>query len=237
MTAVDAMAAWGIVDPDAVSDVAAHTGLPLALACALLEQESGGGRNVWGHDGGAAVRTGGVYVPGAEVTAAAYRSYRRLADSGVINRQGVGPCQLTAKVWQDAADGRGGCWDPNANMLAAFTGLVTMINKYGLPDGVRRYNGSGPAAEHYRDQVLTRYRAWTDRLGTSTHLEGDDMPLTQADADLVVRTLLATPLRDLYPDVPVRDITVGETLQWAAANSGRALTTVARLRTDLGVQK
>jgi hypothetical protein len=51
---------------------------------------------------------------------------------------------------------------------------------------------------------------------------GDDMPITQADADLIVDTLLRRPLRDLYPDVPDRDITVGETLQWAAANAGRA---------------
>lgn len=58
----------------------------------------------------------------------------------------------------------------------------------------------------------------------------DDMPLTQADADLVVRTLLDTPLRDLYPDTPNRDITVGATLQWAAANAGRALTEIKRLQ-------
>lgn len=230
---IETLATWGIVDPDVVSETAARTGLPLALACALLDQESRGGHNVWGHDGGVAVRTAGTYVPGSEVTAAAYRAYRQLADTEAIIRQGVGPCQLTARSWQDAADARGGCWDPKANMLAAFTGLVAMVNKYGLPDGVRRYNGSGPAAERYRDQVLTRYRAWTDRLGP----EGDDMPLTQADADLVVRTLLATPLRDLYPDTPVRDITVGETLQWAAANAGRAVTTVQRLRTELGGQK
>lgn len=63
---------------------------------------------------------------------------------------------------------------------------------------------------------------------TGSSLE-DDMPLTPADAQLVVKTLLATPLRDLYPDKPVRDITVGETLQWAAANAGRAKAAVERI--------
>lgn len=175
MTAVDTLAAWGIQLPADVAEISARTGLPLALACALLEQESGGGHNVWGHDGGAGVRTGGSYKPGGPVTAANYATYRKLADPGVIIRQGCGPCQLTSRSWQDAADARGGCWDPRANMLAAFTGLVTMINQWGLPDGVRRYNGSGVGAEAYRDSVLTRYRTWTDRLGPNAPQGDIDM--------------------------------------------------------------
>lgn len=167
MTAIDTMGAWGIVSPPDVAEISARTGLPLALACALLDQESGGGHNVWGHDGGTGVKTGGAYTPGSLVTPKDYAQYRRLADAKVIIRQGVGPCQLTSRSWQDAADTRGGCWDPRANMVAAFSGLVTMINQYGLPDGVRRYNGSGADAERYRDEVLTRYRTWTDRLGSN----------------------------------------------------------------------
>ena len=97
MTAVDTMAAWGIQLPGDVAELCARTGLPLALACAVLEQESAGGHNIWGHDGGANVKTGGAYTPGAVVTEDAYRRYRRLADAQVIIRQGVGPCQLTAR--------------------------------------------------------------------------------------------------------------------------------------------
>lgn len=56
------------------------------------------------------------------------------------------------------------------------------------------------------------------------------MPLTQADADLIVRTLLNTPILDLYPATPSRNMTVGATLQWAAANAGRARDDIERLR-------
>jgi hypothetical protein len=195
MTAIDTMKTWGILRPADVADICARTGLPLALGCAILEQESGGGRNVWGHDGGENVKTGGSYTPGAEVTREAYERYRKLCDAQVIIRQGVGPCQLTARSWQDAADARGGCWDPFANMLAGFTGLVALVNRYGLPDGVRRYNGSGIAAERYRDNVLARYRAWTDRLGPSGTLppevKGTDVAWTHDEG--------APPIGDLYP--------------------------------------
>jgi hypothetical protein len=187
MTAIDTMGAWGIVSPADVAEISARTGLPLALACALLDQESSGGHNVWGSDGGAGVQTGGAYIPGRLVTESAYRAYRRLADASVIIRQGCGPCQLTARAWQDAADARGGCWNPAANMLAGFSGLVTMINQYGLPDGVRRYNGSGAAAEAYRDRVLARYRSWTDRLGVNATPGDDDMQPDERAALMEVR--------------------------------------------------
>jgi hypothetical protein len=131
------------------------------------------------------------------VTREAYERYRKLADPKVIIRQGCGPCQLTARSWQDAADARGGCWDPYANMLAGFTGLVTMVNSYGLPDGVRRYNGSGEAAEMYRDRVLKRYGAWIDRLGTQTPPPPkglDDVAWTHDEG--------APAVPDLYPGRP-----------------------------------
>lgn len=195
MSAVDTLKAWGILRPEMVIEISSRTGLSLALACAILEQESGGGRNIWGHDGGAGVKTGGAYTPGAEVTREAYERYRRLADPMVIIRQGCGPMQLTARSWQDAADARGGCWDPYANMLAGMTGLVAMINRYGLPDGVRRYNGSGEAAERYRDQVLTRYRTWTDRLGPN-----GEQPPPKGDDDVAWTHDEGAPtIGDLYP--------------------------------------
>ena len=195
MSVVDTLKAWGIQRPEQVVEISARTGLPLALGCAILDQESGGGRNVWGHDGGANVRTGGTYTPGAPVTREAYERYRKLADAMVIIRQGVGPMQLTARSWQDAADARGGCWDPYANTLAGFTGLVALVNRYGLPDGVRRYNGSGEAAERYRDTVLARYRAWTDRLGPQ-----GSKPPTPKDLDVAwTHDEGAPPIADLYP--------------------------------------
>jgi hypothetical protein len=194
VTVIDTLRAWGIQRPESVVEISSRTGLPLALGCAILDQESGGGANIWGHDGGANVKTGGSYTPGATVTKEAYQRYRKLADAQVIIRQGVGPCQLTARSWQDAADARGGCWDPYANTLAGFTGLVTLVNRYGLADGVRRYNGSGFAAEAYRDRVLTRYRAWTDRLGPQ------GQPPTPKELDVAwTHDEGAPPIADLYP--------------------------------------
>jgi hypothetical protein len=191
VTAIDTLKAWGIQRPEQVVEISSRTGLPLALGCAILDQESGGGANIWGHDGGANVKTGGSYTPGATVTKDAYQRYRKLADAQVIIRQGVGPCQLTARSWQDAADARGGCWDPYANTLAGFTGLAAMINRYGLPDGVRRYNGSGEAAERYRDTVLARYRAWTDRLGP----DGTKPPPPSPTSTPAGRRMRSSPIR------------------------------------------
>lgn len=233
MSTAAVLADGGIVDPPTVIAAAEAVGLPLALACALLQQESGGGANVWGSD---PVQTGGVYLKGGPVTEANYRAYRRLADRGEIGRQGCGPCQLTARGFQDAADARGGCWDPRANMLAGFSGLVTLTNTYGLPDGVRRYNGSGPAAERYRDQVLERYRVWTTRLRSS--MGEDDVSWTHAEG--------APPVPDLYPGRPqgatLPDPLVG--LSWAIAHAAvardmatQALQQIQALHADLTAGK
>lgn len=231
------LTAWGILRPDDVVRIAAVTGLELAAACALLEQESGGGRNVWGSDG---VPTGGAYVKGEPVDEASYRAYRAALASGRAGQQGCGPTQLTSVTYQDRADAAGGCWDPVANMCVGFALLATYARQWGIEAAFRAYNG-GPGnrtlgrnanADRYARQAMDRYRRWLDRLGHAPPQE-DDMPLTQADADLVARTLLAVPLRDLYPDdpsVPPRTLTVGDTLAWAAANAGRALTATVRLR-------
>jgi hypothetical protein len=125
-------------------------------------------------------------------------------------------------------------------MAAGFAGLVTLTNKYGLTDGVRRYNGSGPAAEKYRDSVLRRYRVWTDRLKSST--EGDDVAWTKTEG--------APAVPDLYPGKPagatLADPLLG--LAWAIAHAAvardmavqanqkidRLLGEVAALRAQLG---
>lgn len=211
MTVIEVLAAGGILDPPTVISAADGVGLPVALAAALLVQESAGGRNVWGHD---PVPNRGIYVPGSAVTEAQYRRYKVMADRGEVGRQGVGPCQLTARSYQDAADARGGCWDPKANMLAGFAGLVALTNKYGLPDGVRRYNGSGPMAERYRDRVMQRYQEWIIRLRSA---EGeDDVSWTRAEG--------APAVPDLFPGKPagstLADPLLG--LAWAIAHAAVA---------------
>lgn len=121
--------------------------LPLSLAAALLLQESGGGRNVFGHDPT-------IFAGAGDVTKAKYLEYK--AQRGTRNMQGVGPCQLTWWELQDQADARGGCWKPMVNMQIGFERLAANIRSHGLHDGIRAYNGSGPAAETYARSVLAR---------------------------------------------------------------------------------
>lgn len=241
MNAADVLTNGGIQRAETVVSTALSVGLPVALAAAILEQESGGGRNVWGHD---PVDNRSIYVPGAPVTEQAYRRYKPLADRGEIGRQGVGPMQLTGRDWQDAADARGGCWDPAANMAAGFTGLVTLTNKYGITDGVRRYNGSGPAAERYRDTVLARYRVWTTRLaGATTTPEDDDMQPDERAALLELRDGLRAagigkgrlPGRGEVMK-SITDDAYGWTLN-SAGKAAEALAEVQRLRADLEAGK
>lgn len=136
----------------------------LAVAATILSKESGG-RNVWGSDPGS---TGGFYVKGSTVTQAAYLAYRTAARAGRIPHQGVGPMQCTSSSYQDQADALGGCWLPVANMRSGLRGLGNLIRAYGLRDGARRYNGSGPAAERYAADFMAKYSVWKSRLSGAT---------------------------------------------------------------------
>ena len=83
------MARRGIADPRTTLRVTRKVNrkfghMPLSRACAMLEKESGGGRNVFGHDQGGAV-IGGV------VTKQTYQAYlsrvrRGAGDGGGIRR-------------------------------------------------------------------------------------------------------------------------------------------------------
>jgi hypothetical protein len=160
MSAASSLAAWGIVRAAEVVELAASVGLDLASAATLLEIESGGGHNTWGHD---PVPTGNAYVKGAEVTRAAYEQYKQ--QRARLGAQGVGPCQLTYPGFQDQADALGGCWDWRCNVRVGFGVLLSHIRGHGLRDGFRRYNGAGPAAEAYADKAIARRNIWLVRLG------------------------------------------------------------------------
>ena len=135
--------------------------LPIALACAILEKETGF-RNVFGHDG---VRNPVKSPPGGllAVTQDNYRQYLHHRRQGLGN-QGVGPMQLTSAFLQDRADQLGGCWQPGPNIRVGLEFLAGNIRRMGLRPGVVAYNGSGPAAQRYGDDVLARARLWDKRL-------------------------------------------------------------------------
>ena len=158
-TLIERLRAGKIVAPRIAIEEAKRAGLPLELACALLEKESGGGRNVFGHDPS-------IFNGAGEVTREKYAQYKkqRIA-SGNRKMQGVGPCQLTWWEFQDQADAQGGCWRPRSNMRVGFLHLANLIKRYGESDGARRYNGSGSAAEAYSRDLLVKARRWKSIIG------------------------------------------------------------------------
>lgn len=146
----------GIKIPARALIAARRAKLPLSLACAILMQESGGGANVFGHDPT-------IFAGAGDVTKKKYLAYK--AQRGTTKMQGVGPCQLTWWELQDQADERGGCWKPLVNMQIGFERLAANVRAHGLHDGIRAYNGSGPAAEAYARSVLGKKAHFDALLG------------------------------------------------------------------------
>jgi hypothetical protein len=137
---------------------ARKAGIPISLAFALIEQESNF-RNVFGHDPTTSVPASWM---GKEVTKQRYLSYKEHRQAHGM--QGVGPAQLTWWEYQDKADKRGGAWKPKHNISVAFEHLGSLIKNKGLRAGIAEYNGSGPAAAKYAEQVLERQARWHKRL-------------------------------------------------------------------------
>ena len=151
LTLVRRMRSVGCKMPVRALIAARSCGLNVALACSILEQETGGGVNEYGHDPT-------VFVGAGRVTRWNYRQYLVMRDTPHHGArcQGVGPVQLTYWGFQDRADALGGCWRPLVNMRVGFADLARNIRQDGLHAGVAAYNGSGPAAEAYADEVIMR---------------------------------------------------------------------------------
>ena len=152
--------------------------LPIALACAVVEKETGF-RNVFGHD---AVRNPVKSPPGGllTVTRENYGQYLHHRRQGLGN-QGVGPMQLTSPGLQDRADQLGGCWQPGPNIRVGLEFLAGNIRRLGLRPGVVAYNGSGPAAQRYGDDVLARARVWEKRLRAARPPRPEPRPKPEPD--------------------------------------------------------
>ena len=249
MTAADTLTAWGVLRAGDVVDIARAIGLDVALAAALLEQESGGGRNVWGSD---AVPTGGTYVKGAGVTRSTYAAYRIALASRTAGQQGVGPCQLTSVSYQDQADRLGGCWSPGPNMRVGFAVLKGYVDRWGPGPALRAYNGGAgtvtdparypsPAAHAYERSAMAKLARWRDRLGplsatapaaaTSTP-EDDDMTPDERSALFELRDLIKASKPGVR--LPGRSAglanTVDDEFGWTMTAAGIADITLAELR-------
>lgn len=160
---------WGVVNPRRVIRIAKRHDLELAAACALLEKETAGGHNLFGHD---TVDTCGNYEKGAEVTKAAYLRYK--ADRDRCGAQGVGPTQLTWPGFQDEADERGGCWKWGVNTDYGLELFAGYVRESGMREAARRYNG----AESYADDFMGVLKKWRRRVGNR-----DDRDDVDADVD------------------------------------------------------
>lgn len=157
---IQRMRAHGIALPKTTLQESRKAGLALSVACALEEQETAGGHNVYGHDPAPNGRTwGGV------VTLLSYRRYKHWrGPRGEGGMQGVGPLQLTYFSFQDAADHAGGCHRPRYNLRVGFEHLVQLIHANGYELGLQLYNGTGPAAVAYSASVRAKAKAWHQRL-------------------------------------------------------------------------
>lgn len=132
------------------------TTCPLAAAATMLQLESSGGRNVWGHDDSPCDDL--PYVKGDPVTDQAYRAY--LARRDECGAQGVGPCQLTWPPYQDEADRLGGCWRPEINCRVGFGLLASHIRKHGPRDAFSIYNTGRPGVTAYAAKAMTIMPRW-----------------------------------------------------------------------------
>lgn len=142
-----------------IVSVCRQTGAPLSLAAALINHESGF-RKVWGHD---PPPNGGQQ--GGTVTRSSYLAYkRRRGPTGRGGMQGCAESQLTYFSFQDEADRLGGCYRARPNVLVGVAHAWTLVKRYGWHAGLRAYNGTGPAAEHYATQLKDEVDMWHRRF-------------------------------------------------------------------------
>ena len=118
MSDVTVLAQGGILQAADVASIAAAADLDIAAAATLLIKESGGGRNVWGHDD--VVVAPNTYAKGGLVTESSYTAYIAAVKAGRAGRQGCGPTQLTSEPFQQRADDLGGCWRFEINCRVGF---------------------------------------------------------------------------------------------------------------------
>ena len=186
-TAAGVLAAGGLVNAEAIVLAAYQVGVPLEIAAALIEKESGG-RNIYGHD------VGGIFSlpPGQnlEVTPANYEQFLRRVLAGEKSN-GVGPAQITYpgyfRQYPDYP-----FWEPLANIKFGLTLLADHLDgnysASSISSAGARYNGGtnpGEKALAYGADLLTKTNAWRAKLAGASD-KGGSMPkvfLSPSDQD------------------------------------------------------
>lgn len=182
-----ALASRTLANADAAALACRRAGVSYAVACALMEKESGG-RNIYGHDVGGALSTasgpvtvaGVTYPKGADIPVGRLNFGVFLLMIGAGARSnGVGPCQITYAG--DLPDGRTGGYfrqmlddegldpaDPVDNVVKGLTTLGRLHDQYGswATAGAVYNGGSHPSdrAVAYGIDLARRINAWRDRF-------------------------------------------------------------------------
>ena len=199
-----ALAAGGLTNADLIVQAATATGIPLAIAAAMIQKETGG-RNVYGHDGSAETGPGvfstkygpvtigdTTYAQGSDipVTQANFAEFLRRVTAGEKSN-GVGPAQITySGYFKQAPDYP--FWDALANIRFGLTILADYLDDdfsdASISSAAAHYNGGtnpGPRALAYGADLLTKTKIWRARLAGASEL-GGSMPkvfLSPSDQD------------------------------------------------------
>jgi hypothetical protein len=164
---------------------AKREGLPLALALALVEQESGF-RNIFGCDLGA-----------RETAPWCHQDVNRDRVKALIahvNRggasNGVGLTQLTSIDFIRQAEAEGGAHTVDAQCRVGFRLLHGLIERHGVRVGIGAYNGGeGNPQLDYADDVLALRAKWQGRINRALGGGGATAPGDQAvHRDLTLTT-------------------------------------------------
>lgn len=127
-------------------------GLELALACALVEQESLG-RNIFGCDLGSRSSVPFCHQPVTRERVVELLAHLRRGGTG----NGVGLTQLTSSGFVFDAEESGGAHKPSAQCEVGFDLLKSLIAQVGEFKGIGAYNGGlGNPIASYADEVLER---------------------------------------------------------------------------------
>lgn len=153
------MRAHGLHNCWRATRAAKTVGIPLPVACALLNMESMG-MNIYGHDfGGAMSAPAGREI---RVTRKNWLTFRHLVLDLGHTSNGVGPCQITWSGWfPDMAKKGLRPWRALDNMVEGFGILKShFAASHSWQNAAQTYNGTGPAAVKYGEDFMVKLAMW-----------------------------------------------------------------------------
>lgn len=158
------LSSHGLSNVDVIVQAAGQADVPIWIAAALIEKESGG-RNVYGNDRGGVYWTGDRARPDPNiVTPQNYARFEERVLAGETSN-GVGPAQITWPGFiRDAKDRGIRLWDPLDNIRYGLTLIAGYLGGLTTAEAVEaaglRYNG----APEYGADLATRAQQWRARI-------------------------------------------------------------------------